>query len=201
MEAQRATGLSRRSLLKRGLFGGALLAVGGSTALALRGGLELPLPPEGLKVLGAREYATLQAIARRALPDRKGWPTADEARVAFLADGVLAASDPAIAKEVRQLLGLFDNALVGFLFGGHVRPFSRLSPEEQDEVLGEWQRSKLILRRTGFWALRTLVHASYYGTTAAQTAVGYAPISGVHDANAPAWRGVGPRPPPRQETP
>jgi hypothetical protein len=186
--------LSRRSLLKRGLFGTALLSLGGAGALAARGGLTLPLPPGGLQVLGPREYATLQAFARRAFPGRPGWPSADEARVALAADGVLAASDPSIAAEVKQLLGLFDNALAGLLFGGRLTPFSLLPPEAQDAVLREWQDSRLAIRRTGFWALRTLVHACYYGTPEAMAATGYVPMSAVHDPTAPVWRGEGPRP-------
>lgn len=71
--------LTRRGLLKRGLFGGALLALGGSGLLATREGLSLPLPPEGLQVLGPGEYTMLQALARRAFPPRQGWPDADTA--------------------------------------------------------------------------------------------------------------------------
>ncbi|MCP3138078.1 hypothetical protein [Pyxidicoccus xibeiensis] len=188
--------LTRRRLLKRGLFGGALLALGGSAALATRGGLSLPLPPEGLQVLGPREYATLQALARRAFPPRPGWPDADTARVALTADGLLARGDPAVAKEVKDLLGLFDNALAGFLFAGRVTPFSRLAPEAQDAAFEAWRTSRLVLLRTGHQALRTLVYSAYYVHPAAAAATGYVPPEGFHDANAVAWKGEGPRPAP-----
>jgi hypothetical protein len=187
--------LTRRRLLKRGLFGGALLALGGSAVLASRDGLSLPLP-EGLQVLGPREYATLQALARRAFPPRPGWPDADTARVALTADGLLARGDPAIAKEVKDLLGLFDNALAGFLFAGRVTPFSRLSPEAQDAAFEDWRSSRLVLLRTGHHALRTLVYSAYYLHPAAMAASGYVIPEGFHDPNAVAWKGEGPRPAP-----
>lgn len=180
--------LSRRGLLKRGVFGGALLALGGGGALFLREGLSLPLP-EGLQVFGPREYATFQAIARRAFPPREGWPDADTARVALLADQVLARGDPLVAKEVRAVLGIFDNALAGLVFSGRVTPFSRLSPEAQDAVLEDWRTSRLVFRRGAFHALRSLAHAAYYSHPAAIAATGYVAPQGFHVADAPVWRG------------
>ena len=187
------TSLTRRDLLKRGFFGGALLALGGSAVLASRDGLPLPLPPEGLRVLGPREYATLQSLARRAFPPRPGWPDADEARVAFTADALLARGDPSVAQEVRKLLGLFENALAGLLFSGRVTPFSRLSPEAQDAAFEDWRTSRLVLLRTGHHALRTLVYSAYYMHPAAVAGTGYLVPQGFHDPNAPVWKGLGPR--------
>ena len=53
---------SRRSLLKKGLFGGAVLAVGGAGFLASRGTKRVALPPEGLKVLSEDEYAVVKLV-------------------------------------------------------------------------------------------------------------------------------------------
>src|SRR5262249_47486694 len=87
-QALAGTELSRRSLLKRGLLGGSLLALGGMGFLALRGGRAVPLPPEGLRVFSPREYAVLDAVARRLVRPRKGWPTVDELGVALAADRI-----------------------------------------------------------------------------------------------------------------
>ena len=73
-----------------------------------------------------------------------------------------AASSRARRRSCRQLLGLFENGLAGFLFGGRTRPFTRLDGPEQDRVLVEWRDSRLAVRRTGYAALRTLVLAGYY---------------------------------------
>ncbi|MGZ6130873.1 MAG: hypothetical protein ACXWLF_02540, partial [Myxococcaceae bacterium] len=51
------TTLSRRSLIKRGVLGGALLAAGGAGFLALRGGAAVPLPADGLLVFTAGQFA------------------------------------------------------------------------------------------------------------------------------------------------
>src|SRR5688572_19331700 len=126
---------TRRSLIKRGLFGSALLALGGAGGLAIRRGEAVALPAEGLKVLGAREYAVLVAIARRMIPERQAFPTPDALRVAFEADRVLDKADETSQVEVRQLLELFDNALAGFLLGRRITPFTKLSPDDQDAVL------------------------------------------------------------------
>ncbi len=188
--------ITRRSLIKRGIFGGALLALGGAGGLALRRGASVTLPQGGLKVLGAREYAVLEAIARRLVTPAPGAPTPDELEVAAGCDRVLDRTDETSQVEVRQLLELFDNALAGFLLSGRVTPFTKLEPAEQDQVLNEWATSRLALRRTGFLALRALVTAVYYGDPKTWASVGYpGPPKAFHDPNAPVWRGGGePRP-------
>ncbi|MCI0673039.1 MAG: hypothetical protein L0Y64_21530 [Myxococcaceae bacterium] len=181
---------SRRSVLRRGLFGGALLALGGAGLLAARPGALVPLPPEGLRVLSPQEYAVLVAFARHALPNRPGFPTVEEVHLAVQVDRLLTRTVPGVAEEVKQLLGLFDNALTGFLFAGQPRAFTTLSHVEQAVVLEGWRTSRLVLRRTGFTALRTLVYGAYYGNPATWAAVGYpGPLEGIHQPDAPVYRG------------
>ena len=77
-----------------------------------------------------------------------------------------------------------------FLFGGRIEPFTQLNPTEQDEVLNEWRDSRLTLRRTGCRALRGLALAAYFGNPATWNSVGYGgPPPGIHDPNAPVWKG------------
>lgn len=189
-------GMPRRSLLKKGLLGGALLALGGGAALALRPGRELPLPPEGLRVLSAREYAVVDALARRMAPVAVGFPDPTrDVPTALHVDRLLAAGDAGAAREVRQLLGLLESALGGFLLGGRTQPFTQLDGAVQDAVLAEWRDSGLAVRRTGFLALKTLVLGAYYGDPRAQAATGYPNASrALHDPTAPKWKGEGPRP-------
>ncbi len=190
MNAPAHPGLTRRSLLQRGLWGGALLAVGGAGGLALRGSRTLPMPPEGLLVFDAREYAVLDAIAHRLVRPRTGWPAVEEVRVAFVADRVVARTEPSVHKELKQLVGLFENGLANFLFGGRTLPFTRLPAAEQDRVLAEWRGSRVTLRRTGFQALRTLLLAAYFQSPLTWAPMGYAgPPEGFHDPDAPEWRG------------
>ncbi|HSP18104.1 MAG TPA: hypothetical protein VLQ79_01220, partial [Myxococcaceae bacterium] len=55
--------LSRRSLIKRGVLGGALLAAGGAGFLAFRGGARVSLPPDGLLVFTPGQFAVLYAVS------------------------------------------------------------------------------------------------------------------------------------------
>jgi Gluconate 2-dehydrogenase subunit 3 len=189
-------GESRRGLLSKGLFGGALLLLGGGGALFARGGKSVALPPEGLLVLDARQYATIAAIADRLLPAAPDFPSAEALRIAFKFDRVISTHEPSAQGELKQLLGLFENALPNFLFGQRLTPFSMMDAAAQDAVLHEWQTSSLALRRTGYNALRGLLLATYYGSKETWASVGYPGPPPVNDPNAPVWKGGGaPRPP------
>lgn len=188
-------GKRRRGFLKKGLLGGALLALGGAGFLASRGGKKVPLPPGGLSTLSESEYAVMAAICARCVPPRKGFPSQEELGLAQACDKVLARADKGVQKEVKQLLGLFENALTNTLFGGRFKPFTQLSPAEQDEVLHEWATSAIMIRRTGFAALRTIAMAAYYGNPKTWGAVGYPGPPPMQQKDAPVWKGGGaPRP-------
>ncbi len=53
----------RRSFLKKGIFGAALLIVGGAVPLALRGGIDRARPRGALRLFTSHEYAIFAAIA------------------------------------------------------------------------------------------------------------------------------------------
>jgi hypothetical protein len=185
---------SRRSLLKRGLLGGAILAVGGFGFLGTRGTKRGKPPSKPLSVLSEDEHAVVQALAVRIIAPAPGAPPLDD--VAWNVDQLLVAADPSAQKEVKQLLGLFEGAIGAFLFGLRTTPFTGLEPAEQEQVLREWQESGLTLRRTGFAALKTLALAGYYGTSTTWAYLNYpGPPKDFLDPNAPVWKGNGqPRP-------
>lgn len=187
---------TRRSVLKKGLLGGALLALGGGGLLAARGTRTVPLPKEGLKILDEVEYAVFHALAKRVVRPGPGAPTIDQVNATMNVDRILAGADSGVQAEVKQLAKLFENALAGLLFGGRTRPFTQLSGDEQDAVLAEWRDSRLVVRRTGYQALRVLVLAGYYSSDMIWPAVNYpGPPQGFHQPDAPVWKGGGqPRP-------
>jgi hypothetical protein len=184
-------GVSRRSVIKRGLLSGALLAAGGAGFLAFRSGTPVTLPADGLLVFTPAQFAVLDAVARRVVRPRPGWPGVDRVGVARAADRIAAHVEPSAQKELQQLLGLFDNGLAGFLFGGRTRPFTRLEGPEQDAVLAEWRDSRIAVRRTGYAALRTLVIAGYYQSPEVWTAMGYPGPPRIFEdgPSLPEWRG------------
>ncbi len=186
----------RRSLLKRGLLGGALLAAGGAGFLALRTGKRVPLPAGGLHVFSESEYGVLDALAHRLIGSLPGWPSVEEVGVALAVDRIAERAEPSVRSELKQLLGLFDNALAGFLFGGRSEPFTALPPVAQDRVLEEWRDSRIAVRRTGYNALRTLVLAGYFQSPLTWKPIGYpGPDDSFFQPDAPVWLGgAAPRP-------
>jgi hypothetical protein len=187
---------SRRSLLKRGLLGGALLAAGGTGFLALRGGRRVALPEAGLHVFSPREYAALDALAHRMVGKLPGWPTVEEVGVALAVDRIAERAEPSVQAELKQLLGLFDNALAGFLIAGSTRPFTALDGAAQDRVLEQWRDNRVALLRTGYNALRTLVLAGYYQSSLTWKPIGYpGPDEDFYQPDAEVWFG-GPAPRP-----
>jgi gluconate 2-dehydrogenase subunit 3-like protein len=176
---------TRRGLLKKTLGGAALLAAAGAVPLAFRQ-TRLREPRGPLRFFAPAEYSVFAAVADRILargpadvpPElasqrRPVAPTAAELDVAGKADAFLAPLDEASAKDLKQLLALFDNALFSVLTGGPARPFTQMTPEQQDAHLERWATSRLAVRRTGFQALKRLAAAIYYSSPLSYASVGY----------------------------
>jgi hypothetical protein len=165
---------TRRSFLQVGVFGAALLAVGG-TGLALRPGVLRP-PRRALRALDATAFSVLAAVAERVAPGSPGgapFPPASELLVAEKIDELLSTSDPAMTTELTQALLLLENALAGLVLDGRPRAFTACTPGEQDAVLEGWRTSRLHVRRQVYKALRGLCASAYYGSPEVYAAVGY----------------------------
>jgi hypothetical protein len=54
------------------------------------------------------------------------------------------------------------------------RPFTRLNAAARTRVLAHLQDDRIPKVRVGFWGLRTIILAGYYGRPAAAKAIGYA---------------------------
>lgn len=167
-----------------------MLAAGGAGFLALRPGKRVPLPSGGLRVFSEREYAVLDALAHRLIGTLPGWPSVEEVGVAFAVDRIAERAEASAQAELKQLVGLFDNALAGFLFGGRTAPFTSLDAAAQDKVLREWRDSRIAIRRTGYNVLRTLVLAGYFQSPLTWKPIGYpGPDDSFFEPNAPVWFG------------
>lgn len=162
--------MKRRTFLKRGLAGGALLAVGGGVVLGTSSSKQVHAPREETFVLDATRFNVLAAIAARFVTV----PEADPVTIAHTIDRALARAVPEAQKDIRDVLGLFESALVGFLLDLRARPFTQLAPAEQDAALGAWRDSRLLLRRGAYKALKNLCVTSHYRTEAGWAATGYA---------------------------
>jgi hypothetical protein len=167
---------SRRGLLKKGVAGATLLAIAGSVPLALRRTKLRGLPTQRpLEFFTPAEYSIWAAVADRILAEEKpkGGPTAAQLDVAARADAFLAPLPESDRKELKQLLALFDNALFSALQGGPPRPFTAMSPEQQDAHLRRWQTSRLALQRTGYQAMKRLCCALFFSAPETYASVGY----------------------------
>ena len=167
--------LDRRRFLKRTLAGAGIVLGAGGLPLALRATRLRPLPPgAALRCFTPAEYSIVADVADRMLAGLPAdQPTPEQVGVALKADALMALSDPDTQKDFKQLLGLFDNALAGFLFDGRTAPFSALDAAAQDRALRAWRDSRLPLRRSGFQGLRRLCLAMYYSDPRSYPSLGY----------------------------
>lgn len=161
--------MNRRSFLKRGLAGGALLALGGGAGLAAWPSRVVHVPTEPLVALTPKAFNTMAAVAARVVTV----PAADPVVIAHTVDAALARAVPEARNDLVSVLHLLDSAVVGVM-DGYLGPFSTLSPEAQDRALYAWRDSRLTLRRGAYKALKNLAATSYYRKEAAWEDAGYA---------------------------
>lgn len=179
---------TRRGLLKKSLGGAALLVVAGAVPVALRKTL-LREPLGKLLFFTAAEYSIFAAVADAVLAQgpagglppfaaavlakRPAAPTPAEVDVAGKADRFLAPLDAASARDLKQLLALFDNGLFSLFTGGPATPFTRKTPDQQQAQLHDWATSRLAIRRTGYQAMKRLCAAIYFGSPETYPSIGY----------------------------
>lgn len=163
--------LTRRQVIRFGIGGAALLALGG-VGLSLQRTVSRT-PRAALQSLSEREFSILAAVADRIAPGGGAFPSAWDARVPEKLDALFATMHPGAVDELKQALALLENAAAGLLLDGRTSTFTGSSPSQQDEILEGWRTSALQVRRTGFKALNGLVGATYWSSSDVFSAVGY----------------------------
>jgi hypothetical protein len=161
--------MDRRTFIRRGLWGGLLLAVGGAIGHGAWPTERRYKPRKPPRAIDERQFAVLAAIASRTVIA----PGADPITIAERVDAQMANEPPEIRGDFGKLLMLFDNALAGLVFDGRPKPFTHLSPEAQDAVLANWSESRLAIRRSGYATLRKLTQAVHYAAPEAWADTGY----------------------------
>jgi hypothetical protein len=162
---------TRRRFLRAGLVSGALLSGALVVGRQLSGYTLDEATRNKLRVLSPKEYLVLQAAARRIVAPDRDAPSTDAVGVALAVDAYLEKLPRELVKDVRALLHLVEHGSVVFRFSG--ARFSKMSPEEQDKTLADWQGSSLAVRRRGFQALRTLAFLGYYRDARTWPLLGY----------------------------
>ncbi len=162
--------MQRRSFLKTGLIGGAVVAAVGAAGLALWSGDTSVRPRRPLASLPERAFPVLVAVAARVL---KG-TTADPVEIAHRVDEALRFASPESRKDLADVFGLLENALAGLLLRGQARPFTLLDEREQDAALLAWRDSRIGLLRGAYHGVRKLCLAAHHASPASWAEVGYA---------------------------
>ena len=79
-----------------------------------------------------------------------------------------------MAVSLKRQLRIFLRAIQWLPVVRYGRPFTRLHPAARARVLAHLQDDRIQKVRVGFWGLRTIVLAGYYGRPRAAQAIGYA---------------------------
>ncbi|MFC5694917.1 twin-arginine translocation pathway signal protein [Pseudomonas sp. GCM10022186] len=168
-----APGLSRRNLLKVGLFGSAFLATAGITASLT--GCSASAPAGGLNVLRESDLPFLRALVPVML---EGAVPAE--KMARAVDGTLQSLDYSLHRlspEMLKLtLQLFDVLALPITRGpltGVWGSWEKASAQDIREFLERWQNSSIGLLKMGHASLLQLVMMAWYGRPESWAHCGY----------------------------
>ena len=114
--------------------------------------------------------AVFRAVVSTIVPeaaalDDKGWRDLHQVVEALLRD-----RPESLKRQLRMFLG----AIQWLPLIRYGRPFTRLDAAARARVLAHLQNDRIQKIRVGFWGLRTIVLAGYYGRPQAAQAIGYA---------------------------
>lgn len=155
----RPSDISRRRLLVWGAAFGALAFAGGLVARVRVGGYTPS--PTALRSLEPWQYAFVASAARRiARADREGVVSADEVDVAGFIDGYVSEMAPAVRADLKNLFAYIEH--IAPLRSGHLKRFTELTGEAQDDVLKHLEQADETLLRGGFAGLKSLAFMGYY---------------------------------------
>lgn len=162
--------MQRRTLLKLGLAGAAVLAVAGAGVAWLQAGVDHGrLTPAGRRVF--------EAVARAVLDG--SLPAEPAERAAALAahldrlDALLATLPESTRQELSRLLGLLAMAPGRWALAGLVHDWSTASVGAVQKALSRMRTSPLQPRQLAYHALRDLTNAAYFADPAAWRTMGY----------------------------
>jgi len=155
--------MRRRSFLKAGLAGGALLAVAGWWGVSRR------LAPDADAIVRAIVPAMLEGALPAEATSRAAAIDETVANVARAIDGL----PPASRTELDRLFALLALAPARIAFAGLASPWSEASAADVSAFLSRWRDSGWRLKRSAYDALHQLVLASWYGNERSWAAIGY----------------------------
>lgn len=169
--------LTRRQFIKAGVAGTAALVV----ARTLYGPFESAPQWHAnasyqFGVLSDASRGLIAALAavmlKGALPAASHGKAIEE--VVIGVDKAIAALQPAVQEELKQLFALLNFAVSRRFLAGVSQPWLSAPETEIEAFLNNWRDSRFTLLRSGFHGLHQLILASWYGGESAWSAIGYA---------------------------
>ncbi|MCG2584426.1 twin-arginine translocation signal domain-containing protein [Massilia sp. TS11] len=164
-------GTSRRSFLKLGLAGAAVLAIGGGVYRLSR-----PATPAAPFVLDAEAVSILDAIIPAvlagALPTDAGRAAALASTRAGVQRAILGLTRDA-QQEVRDLFGLLALGPVRRFLAGVPASWPEATPAQVSAFLQSWRTHRIAALRPAYAALHDLIIGAWYGNPASWAAIGY----------------------------
>jgi hypothetical protein len=157
--------IDRRSFLKAGLAGSALLAAGGLAAWFM--GRDATRDRD--EVLAA----LIPVLLAGALPEQDDERARAVGRCTLAVGKAVEGLSPAAQQEAGQLFALLSIAPTRALTTGITGPWAQASPQEIGAFLDRWRFHSWALLQTGYQALHDLVTGSWYADEAAWPAIGY----------------------------
>ncbi|MDB5097103.1 MAG: putative oxidoreductase [Cyanobacteria bacterium RYN_339] len=152
------TALSRRTFLKRSI-GATVGLLAGSLPLVACAGPAYSHAPAGLLLFTPKEWTVLDAAVRRLAPAQPGRPGGGELGTATFADHLFARANPRLKADLSRLLGTFEDYT---FLAGRFKPFTMMTPAEQDAYLANWLDSGLGVKRQAGVGLVRLASMLYY---------------------------------------
>lgn len=172
-----AGGASRRSFLKLGLAGTAVLGVAGLGGSLAGCGQREQAAAAGLHYLRDADAALFRALAPVAL---KGSLSADAAKLGAQLDSVVRGIDeagrrlgPPAQRELHKLLDLLHLRPTRWLTTGVGAPWPQASETEIAAFLARWESSSIGLFNAGYAVLMKLCCAGFFGQPDGWAVAGY----------------------------
>lgn len=163
--------LNRRSFLKLGLAGTAVLGVAGLGATLAGCGKTEEAAAAGFRFLRDADLKLLKALIPVALEGRP------DAAIAIdglpLLDALLLRAAPPAQKELRKLFDLLHLTPTRWLTTGVRKPWDEASAEDVGRFLARWRDSSVGLFNAGYRVLIKLATAPYYAQPAGYKSAGY----------------------------
>jgi hypothetical protein len=157
--------MDRRTLIKTGVAGAALLAVAGGTSWLLGA------PPHQARATVLR--AVIPALLEGALPASDPERAQAVSRTVEAVEAALAQLAPSAQHDAHQLFALLASAPGRMLMAGVASDWQAATTEQVAAFLQSWRTHRFSLMRSGYGALHDLVLASWYADPTHWPAIGY----------------------------